>query len=226
MTLTIDYSTLGLDADSTYYIAFRVYDSVSNWLNAAIENVKVQLIPNAFPAPTQLVVNDITPHTATVDWTDGNDESHWVVQYRLASNPEWTDSMDVYAHPVFIDSLSANTEYDIRVKSVYGDSRTMCSAYTSAAFTTLDDTSVPDYGGFGHCVAIRPNPAKQYIDVVLDEDPEPCQIELYDSQSRKVGEMSMVGKSVRIPLGHLASGVYFIQIKGENVKVTKKFIKE
>lgn len=36
----------------------------------------------------------------------------------------------------------------------------------------------------------------------------------------------MVGESVRIPLGHLASGVYFIQIKGDDIKVTKKFIKE
>ena len=226
-TLTINYSTLGLDPDSTYYIAFRVYDTVSNWLNAAIENVKVELIPNAFPAPTQLNVSDITTHSATVDWTNGNDESHWVVQYRLASNPDWTDSMDVYAHPVFLDSLSANAEYDIRVKSVYGDSRTMCSAYTSTAFTTLDDTtSVHGYDGFGQHVTIRPNPAKQYIDVVLDELTGPCQIELYDSQSRKVGEISMVEKSVRIPLGHLASGVYFVQVKGDNIKVTRKLIKE
>jgi len=225
-TLTIDYSTLGLDADSTYYIAFRVYDSVSNWLNAAIENVKVQLIPNAFPAPTQLVVNDITPHTATVDWANGNDESHWVVQYRLATSPDWTDSMDVYSHPVSLDSLASNTEYDVRVKSVYGESRTMCSDYTSTSFTTLDDTSVPEYDDFDKHVILRPNPAKQYIDVILEEISEPCQITLYDSYSRKIWEMSMEGMSLRIPLEHLSSGIYFVQIKDDKQLITKPFIKE
>lgn len=36
----------------------------------------------------------------------------------------------------------------------------------------------------------------------------------------------MAGATARIPLGHLASGVYFIQIKGDDLKVSKKFIKE
>lgn len=225
-TLTIDYSTLGLDPDSNYYIAFRSYEPGFGWANVALENVKVELIPNAFPAPTQLNVSDITTNSAVLDWTNGNDESHWMVQYGVASRFEWTDSMEVFSHPVLLDSLAANTEYNVRVKAVYGNDRTMCSDYTATAFTTLDDTSVPDYDGFGQRVAIRPNPAKQYIDVVLDEVTGPCQIELYDSQSRKVGEMPMVGESVRIPLEHLASGVYFIQIKGDDLKVSKKFIKE
>jgi hypothetical protein len=225
-TLTINYSTLSLDPDSNYYIAFRAYDSVSGWMNVALENVKVELIPNAFPAPTQLNVSDITAHSAELDWTNGNDENHWVVEYRLAARSEWTDSMEVFSHPVLLDSLAANTEYDVRVKSVYGDSRTMCSAYTATAFTTLDDTSVPDYGGFDQHVAIRPNPAKQYVDVIMDEVPGPCQITLYDSHSRMVGEFNTVENNTRLPLEHLASGVYFVQIKGDNIKVTKKFIKE
>jgi hypothetical protein len=225
-TLNIDYSTLGLDPDSNYCIAFRVYDSISGWLNTALENVKVELIPNAFPAPTQLNVSDITANSAVLDWTNGNDENHWVVEYRLAARSEWTDSMEVFSHPVLLDSLAANTEYDVRVKSVYGDSRTMCSAYTATAFTTLDDTSVPDYGGFDQRVAVRPNPANQYIDVIMDEVPGPCQITLYDSHSRMVGEYNTVENNTRIPLGHLASGVYFVQIQSDNIKVTRKFIKE
>ena len=225
-TLTIDYSTLSLVADSNYYIAFRSYEPGFGWANVALENVKVELIPNAFPAPTQLNVSDITTNSAVLDWTNGNDENHWMVQYGVASRFEWTDSMEVFSHPVLLDSLAANTEYNVRVKAVYGNDRTMCSDYTATAFTTLDDTSVPDYDGFGQRVAIRPNPAKQYIDVVLDEVTGPCQIELYDSQRRKVGEMPMVGESVRIPLEYLASGVYFIQIKGDDLKVSKKFIKE
>ena len=225
-TLNIDYSTLGLDPDSNYCIAFRVYDSISGWLNTALENVKVELIPNAFPEPTQLIVSDITAHSAVLDWTNGNDENHWVVEYRLATNPDWTDSMEVFSHPVFLDSLAANTEYGVRVKSVYGDSRTMCSAYTGTAFTTLDDTSVPDYDGFDRHVTIRPNPAKQYVDVIMDEVPGPCQITLYDSHSRRIGEFNTVENNTRIPLEHLSAGVYFLQIQGDNIKVTKKFIKE
>ena len=226
-TLTIDYSTLGLDPDSNYYIAFRAYDSVSGWVNVALENVKVELIPNAFPSPTQLNVSDITTHSAVLDWTNGNDEDHWVVQYRVANKSGWTDSMEVLEHPVLLDSLATNTEYEVRVKSVYGkNNNTMCSAYTTTAFTTLDDTWVPEYGGFDQHVTIRPNPAKQYIDVILEEESGPCQIELYDSQSRKVREMSMVGKSIRIPLEHLSSGIYFVQIKGDKQMITKRFVKE
>ena len=226
-TLTIDYSTLGLDPDSNYYIAFRAYDSVSGWVNVALENVKVELIPNAFPSPTQLNVSDITTHSAVLDWTNGNDEDHWVVQYRVANKSVWTDSMEVLEHPVLLDSLATNTEYEVRVKSVYGkNNNTMCSAYTTTAFTTLDDTWVPEYGGFDQHVTIRPNPAKQYIDVILEEESGPCQIELYDSQSRKVREVPMVGKSIRIPLEHLSSGIYFVQIKGDKQMITKRFVKE
>ncbi|MBQ3732669.1 MAG: T9SS type A sorting domain-containing protein [Bacteroidales bacterium] len=36
----------------------------------------------------------------------------------------------------------------------------------------------------------------------------------------------MAGATARIPLEHLGSGVYFIQIKCDDIKVTKKFIKE
>jgi hypothetical protein len=85
---------------------------------------------------------------------------------------------------------------------------------------------VSDYDGFGQHIAIRPNPAKQYIEVIMDEDPGPCQITLYDSHSRKIGEYNTLESNTRIPLGHLASGVYFVQIKGDIIRVTKKLIKE
>ncbi|MBP5496389.1 MAG: fibronectin type III domain-containing protein [Bacteroidales bacterium] len=225
-TMTIDYSTLGLAADSNYCIAFRTYDSVTGWTNAAIENVKVQLIPNAFPAPTQLVVNDITSHTATVDWTDGNGESHWVVQYRLATSPDWTDSMDVYSHPVFLDSLTSNTVYDVRVKSVYGDSRTMCSDYTTTDFTTLDDTSVPDYDDFGQHVSIRPNPAKQFIDIDLDEAIAAGEILLYNAYGQWIKTIPVQNLSTRIGLEELSAGVYVVRVVGESGVATKRFVKE
>ncbi|MBO7493575.1 MAG: T9SS type A sorting domain-containing protein [Bacteroidales bacterium] len=36
----------------------------------------------------------------------------------------------------------------------------------------------------------------------------------------------MVGKSIRIPLEHLSSGIYFVQIKGDKQMITKRFVKE
>lgn len=225
-TLTIDYSTLGLDPDSNYYIAFRSYDPGFGWANVAIENVKVELVPNAFPAPTQLNVSDITTNSAVLDWTNGNDENHWVVQYRLATSPDWTDSVDVYSHPVFLDSLTSNTVYDVRVKSVYGDIRTMCSDYTTTDFTTLDDTSVPDYDDFGQHVTIRPNPAKQFIDVDLDETLAAEEILLYNAYGQWIKTIPIQNHSTRISLEELSAGVYFIRVVGETGTATKRFIKE
>ena len=125
-----------------------------------------------------------------------------------------------------LDGLTANTTYAYKAFVTYYGI-TVLSEET--IFTTLPENDtiedhVEEY--LLSSIKLYPNPAKQYIDVILEEESGPCQIELYDSQSRKVREMSMAGKSVRIPLGHLSSGIYFVQIKGDKQMITKRFVKE
>ena len=125
-----------------------------------------------------------------------------------------------------LDSLTSNTVYDVRVKSVYGDSRTMCSDYTTTDFTTLDDTSVPDYDDFGQHVMLRPNPSKQFIDIDLDEAISAKEILLYNAYGQWIKTIPVLYRSTRIGLEDLSAGVYVVRVVGESGVATKRFVKE
>ena len=217
------------------YPAIKFVGINGTWLlidDLTLEVVDSTLLP-ACPSLTTLETTNISQTTATLNAAFANPENMTVsavgFRWKDISSTAYTQVDCPVSNNVFVtelDGLTANTTYAYKAFVTYYGI-TVLSEET--IFTTLPENDtiedhVDEY--LLSCIKLYPNPAKQYIDVVLDEASGPCLIELYDSQSRKVGEISMVEASARIPLGHLASGVYFIQIKGDDIKVTKKFIKE
>ena len=96
------------------------------------ELIDSTVVEDSCIAPTNLVVDSITTHSALLSWTAGGTESAWVV------NCNGTD-IDVTTNPFALTSLTPNTTYTVKVKAVCGEGNESDWSDT-LSFTTLDTT--------------------------------------------------------------------------------------
>ena len=111
----------------TAQFAFHLVSSTSATNYATyihIDNVRIGAIPTC-KKPTGLteVAGKSTKNSIQVDWTPVTSETAWKVQYKKASDSEWS-VLDAASHPFTISGLLAFTEYNVRVASVCGDELT------------------------------------------------------------------------------------------------------
>ena len=103
-----------------------------------------------YPIPTDLAVNNLTDHNATLSWTaPETDETitGYAYQYRIVNDVNWSAETTVNATSVTLNGLSANTNYIFRVKTVYAGDYT--TAYVSTNFMTEGGIeNLPHYQGF------------------------------------------------------------------------------
>ena len=83
--------------------------------------------------PQNLQVSDITPNSAKLTWEAGGNETAWNVEYKKASDEEWT-SAHVTAMTYNLDALANGTNYDVRVQADYGDGN--LSGWLTGTFQT------------------------------------------------------------------------------------------
>ena len=71
------------------------------------------------PTPTDVAVNDITKHGATVSWQAAEDVNSFSVQYKLEADEDWTTvETENPTSPYTLTNLLADTNYLVRVASV------------------------------------------------------------------------------------------------------------
>lgn len=116
--LVLDALTSGT-AQFAFYLIPNSSASSSAYIH--IDNVRVGAIPTC-KKPKDLieVEGKTTKNSIQVDWTPQTDETAWKVQYKKASDSEWSE-LDATAHPATINGLLAFTEYNIRVAAVCED---------------------------------------------------------------------------------------------------------
>jgi len=83
-------------------------------------------------APTNVAVSNVTNAGATVTW-DANGATAWRVGYKAADATEWT-SVDVTNNTYTITGLTANTNFNVRVKTICSGDE---SVYETATFKTV-----------------------------------------------------------------------------------------
>ena len=100
-----------------------------------IDNISVHKVPTCFQ-PTALAASNLTANSAHMTWTAGASETAWRLQYRTDGG-SWSAEQAVSTTPAFdIESLSANTEYFVRVKAYCG-AEDQSEWSEVASFTTL-----------------------------------------------------------------------------------------
>lgn len=95
------------------YVTFRSQNgSTAN--NIYIDDVLIDLIPDC-EAPASPTVSAITESSALVSWeTEGSD---WILAYKTTSATTWTTIPVMEENQYELTSLSANTEYEVRLRS-------------------------------------------------------------------------------------------------------------
>ena len=113
------------------YIAIRFNTNTSGYI--FVDDVTVEEIPSC-RIPTNFDAAEIGVNEATLNWFAGLNETSWNVQYKKASDSEWSNSIAVSATTYTLTGLERATEYEARVQA-------SCSAddqsdWAEVSFTT------------------------------------------------------------------------------------------
>ena len=116
------------------------------WVNDIRLNI---VAADYLPRPVNPVLTDVTDKTATLSWDvpggTGNSITGYAYQYKKASDATWSDEIRINSTTTscVLTGLSAFTDYDFRVKAIYGSKE---SVTVSTRFTT--DRGLPYDLGF------------------------------------------------------------------------------
>lgn len=109
-------------------IAFR-YAGTSSYSSVYIDDVTVQALPSC-TRPSSVEVSSLSATEATLTINDANNTGVYSV---VINNG---DSTVVYSNTLYIDTLSANTEYSVRVRTICSNGNPT-EGFTTATFRTL-----------------------------------------------------------------------------------------
>ena len=121
--------------------------------------------------PENLQFTDITPHEATLTWTESYGDGQWVLQYKLSTENEYTHSVDVALAdlPYTITDLEGDKTYDVKIHPVCDENKTLTSNFTTLVACHVPTVVVND---------ITTNTAKvigidteaEYFSIMLNEE--------------------------------------------------------
>jgi hypothetical protein len=97
------------------YIAFMC-GTGSSYAYFLIDDITVEVIPSCL-VPGNLDVDGITENEATLTWTSGGDETAWNIQYKKASDSDWSDPIAVDDVTYTLTGLRRATVYEARVQA-------------------------------------------------------------------------------------------------------------
>ena len=115
----------------TKYVAARAW-TTNSFMDIYLDNF------NFTVTPVILTLSDCTEHAAKVSWDGpqaGETVTGYVYQFKTADASQWSTetSLSASARNVTISGLSAHTDYQFRLKAIYGSSE---SSYANLSFTT------------------------------------------------------------------------------------------
>lgn len=88
---------------------------------------------SACAKPDAFAIDDITENSATFSWT--SEASAWNIQYKKATDEEWTSVNEITTNPYTLTGLTANTAYKVRIQANCGGDEVSGWA-TELTFTT------------------------------------------------------------------------------------------
>ena len=152
-TLTLHSTTTGWDEQEvilpsgisgTQYIIFKAISGHGG--NIYIDDITVDYLPSCTkPDAASVTVSNITSGTASISWTDNNENnSSWNVYYRVAGSTEEYTMLNVSGQSVALTDLTSAEDYEVFVKTACGDGEESDSTNT-VIFTTLQEAEQIPY---------------------------------------------------------------------------------
>lgn len=213
-----------LTASTTYTVSVQAIcdtDNVSEWSEAVTFITDTTIAPEPCEPPTGLLVTDMGTDHVVLTWNDQPGAVGWNIQYRKQGENVWMDATS-NTNTFTISNLAEGVSYEVRLQAVCAD--TIASEW-SATMTFTTNTGIEDY--LFNSIALYPNPAKEYVDVhVNDYSLRIQRIELLDVFGKILTTAEVVENPMRLQVSGLADGMYFIRLQTNHGFVTKVFLKK
>lgn len=140
----------------TKYVAVEYNAGSYEYNSLMIDNFSI--IEAGTLPPDELSVSDVTDEDATITWTVPATDltvSSYAYQLKKSVDPWGSDKMvSATTNSITFNDLEADTDYDFRIKAIYGNNE---SLYASISFSTY--TGLPyEYGfenGLGHWIMLH-----------------------------------------------------------------------
>ena len=209
----------GLSVGDTYYV--QVNGNSGNEGNFCIE---VRDNGIACPAPTDIVVSNVSTDTADAYWRAGGSETEWEIKYGpLGFDPNTTGvsvtDNDGVLGETLID-LVANTNYDLYVRAVCG-TNTISDFAGPEAFSTIELSMADEnFSQFTY----YPNPVKNQLTLKANDPIENVQI--YNLLGQSIYEAKENTPQLQLNTGNLQEGVYFMKVTINGGEKTFRIVKE
>jgi PKD repeat protein len=105
-------------------------------------------------------------------------------------------------------------------------SSTSCDTITGQMISGI----APAAAGTKNTFSMSPNPAGNFLDIAIENGvSNDTRLSIYNTMGRKVTERTLEqqngSQSIRMDIGALPAGIYFVEIKSSNLAQTKKFYK-
>jgi hypothetical protein len=191
----------------------------TNW---AIDNIQVH---NVCPGPTSINAGKYDESHIAVIWNqlrqkaDAKEFVHYNI-YRDYNGSEYLLLAET-AGTVYNDTLTYGGNYCYRVTAVYYDQGVVCESPVSDSACITSSLGIPD-NSLNSRVVCYPNPANDYVMIKSEE--EIRLITLYNSLGMKISTIENPGKTYRMDLNAVPSGIYLIRVDLSDQVYLKKII--
>jgi len=216
---SLTYNLTGLTPNTGYtFKAFITYNDTTAYGEEMTFTTLPEVIPEPCDVPNGLHALTTGGDFISIAWNDNPNVGVWNIQYRPVGGiwASATSSTNSYT----ITGLESETTYQIEVQGDCGDGNLSEWSTTISATTTVGIES-----WLLNSVSLYPNPAKEYIDVRVDQLIV-TSMEVYDVYGKMINTVSVMDNPTRINVSGLAAGMYFVRVTTEQGAVTKSFVKQ
>ncbi len=220
ITLTAtSYTMVSLAPSHTYDVRVRsICDeyNTSDWATAQFTTLNAHY--DEFP--TDLVISNVSAHSAELQWTAASDEEEWFVHLY---NEDHDSTYRTSDKPFTCSSLRENSTYYVSVAAIWGDFTSEWSEEIS--FTTTNE-AIDDIDASTH-ITLYPNPATELTTLTIEGMRGEVTIEVVDNNGRLMQKNSIICQGdcqTTIDVHDLAAGIYFVRLTSDAKQSIRKLI--
>ena len=216
-----DFTFTGLAASTTYDFQVRSKCATSEksaWAKKTSSTVVCGQV-------TGITATGITASSAIINWADVCGTNNYTVQYRKFPLKPWISLPTAFTTTKTITGLLASTTYEVRVTTNCGGGASTPTAFIS--FTTLPFRAENNVIVDENLIQINPNPASENVELTIEANAT-VNISIVNMVGQIVYENNNISvdgfTTINLSVNNLESGIYLVNVKGENVNVTKELV--
>ena len=145
-TTSGDYKSTTWLGKSATGASISHYSTYSPSLKSFIPKTTFTFVPGPYRKPANLEYTNVDPTTTNLTWNTPDTEATltgYAYSYKKSTEETWPADVQLAANATSLElnPLDSYTEYNFRIKSLYG---TTSSVYAKVTFTTLDNCMTPE----------------------------------------------------------------------------------